>query len=111
LEGDHKALGRGGVHYGHLLLPDDAGHNLFVGVSWWAPLDLSWLSLHDERILHCVTWLIWNGQELILWASDQKTLRVPVTMSDLLSVLRDARNLPLTLPVVEDQWTLLRTYT
>ena len=109
LEGDHKALGRRGIYNGHLFLPDDACHNLFVGVSWWAPLNLSRLSLHDERILHCVTRLIWNGQELILWAGDQKTLRVPVTMSDLLSVLRDARNLPLTLPVVEDEWTLFRT--
>jgi hypothetical protein len=102
LEGDHEALGWGSVNNWHLLLPDDAGDNLLVGISWWAPLDLSWLSLNDERILHCITWLIWNCQKLILWAGDQKTLWVPVTMSDLFSVLRDAWNLPLTLSVVED---------
>jgi hypothetical protein len=106
LEGDHKALGWGSVHYRHLLLPDDACHNLLVGISWWAPLDLGRLSLNDERILHSITRLIWNCQQLILRAGDQETLWVPVTMSDLLSVLGDARNLPLALSVVEDKWSL-----
>jgi hypothetical protein len=50
--------------------------------------------------------LIRYGKQFILRASNEKALRMPVSMSDLLTVFRDAGDLSLTLSVIENEGTL-----
>jgi hypothetical protein len=102
LEADHETFSGGGINHWHLLSPDDAGNDLFGGIIWRTPFNLSWLSFHDERILNGISLLIGYSQQFILRASNQKAFGMPVSMGDLLTVLWDAGDLSLTLSVIEN---------
>lgn len=104
----YHTLLSGSINNNNLLIAYNGSNLLLALVKSRAPLDLCRLSLYDERVLHCVSLLIRDGQQLILGTGDQKTLGMPVTVSDFLSVLRDAWNLPLAFSVVKDKRTFLR---
>jgi len=70
-----------------LLSTDDASNDLFGGIIRRTPFNLGGLGFHYERILNGISLLVRYGQQLILRASNQKALGMPVSMGDLLTVL------------------------
>ena len=111
LEADHETLCGRGVNNWHLLSTDDAGNDLFGGIIRRTPFNLGGLGFHYERILNGISLLVRYGQQLILRASNQKALGMPVSMGDLLTVLWDAGDLSLTLSVIENKRSLFWTNT
>jgi hypothetical protein len=111
LEADNETLCGGSINYGHLFPSNDTSNDLFGGIIWRTPFNLSWLGFYDEWILNGISLLIRYGEQFILRASNEKALGMPVSMSDLLTVLWDAGDLSLTFSVIENEGTLFWTNT
>lgn len=77
----------GSINDNDLFVANDGGDLLLSLVNCGAPLDLCGLGLDDERVLYRVSLLVGNCEQLVLRASDQETLGVPVTMGDFLAML------------------------
>lgn len=92
-----------------LWLTDDTADNLIIFGLHWTPSDIAWLSFDDECLKWCVTLMIWNSQHLVDGSRHEVALSTPVTMSNFLTMLRDARNLSLRLSIEKDQRTFFCT--
>ena len=71
------------------------------------PLHLVDLTTYNERVVDSVTSRVGHGKNLVVGTSDHVAFTIPVTASDLFTVLGDAWNLALILPVEEDDGALV----
>ena len=92
-----------------LVVYDAAQDLTSVPVIDWTPSDIGCLRLYECSVIRSVTLVIRWSEHLIFWAGHEKSFSTPITTSYSLTVLWNARDLSLTLPVEECQTTFLST--